>query len=286
MSDDKIRDFLYGDKLYQIRARAALPLLVRQAKVEQPITYSNLARELDMPNPRNLNYVLRAIGRARAGLSKEWHTGIPLIQCIVVNKKTEMPGEGCFRWLMDKATFKRSSSRDKRRVLRQVLTEVFQFTRWDEVLAELGLSPVKSLAPKLSSLVMVSQRDRERESEEHRQLKIFVANNPRVVGLPASAGPGRIEYTFPSADVIDVLFTYHRKWVGVEVKSRRSSTEDIVRGIYQCVKYQALIDAVQMAEQKQPHTRVVLLLENQFPADLLGLKNALGVEVIDGVSRA
>jgi hypothetical protein len=50
--------FLSGSKLYQERARKALPLLVRQAKAEQPIYYSALAEYLDMPNPRNLNYVL------------------------------------------------------------------------------------------------------------------------------------------------------------------------------------------------------------------------------------
>ena len=54
---------LSGDKLYQERARAALPLLVRQAEAATPIFYSSLARELGMPNPRNLNYVLGCIGQ-------------------------------------------------------------------------------------------------------------------------------------------------------------------------------------------------------------------------------
>jgi hypothetical protein len=49
---------LRGNKLFQERACQALPLLVRQAKAEKPICYSDLAEELRMPNPRNLDYVL------------------------------------------------------------------------------------------------------------------------------------------------------------------------------------------------------------------------------------
>ncbi len=64
MNTAQISEPLIGDKLYQKRARLTLPLLVRQAKAEEPITYENLASELGMPNPRNLNYVLGSIGKA------------------------------------------------------------------------------------------------------------------------------------------------------------------------------------------------------------------------------
>lgn len=57
-------DLLDGEKLYQERARLTLPYLVRQAKAGQTIYYSDLAEEIDIPNPRNLNYVLGAIGNA------------------------------------------------------------------------------------------------------------------------------------------------------------------------------------------------------------------------------
>ena len=54
---------LGGDKLFQVRARSALPLLVRQAEVAQPVVYGDLAEELGIPNPRNFDYVLGAVGR-------------------------------------------------------------------------------------------------------------------------------------------------------------------------------------------------------------------------------
>lgn len=61
---------LQGDKLYQQRARLALPYLVRQAKANKKIYYSDLAHEVDMPNARNLNYVLGEIGTALESLAK------------------------------------------------------------------------------------------------------------------------------------------------------------------------------------------------------------------------
>ena len=63
---------MHGDKLYQKRARAALLLLVRQAKARKSVTYESLAKELDMPNPRNLNYPLGSIGTTLQRLGEEW----------------------------------------------------------------------------------------------------------------------------------------------------------------------------------------------------------------------
>ena len=55
------REF-HGPKLYQARARAVLPILVRQAEAQQPVFYEALAQEVEIPNPRNLNYPLGCIG--------------------------------------------------------------------------------------------------------------------------------------------------------------------------------------------------------------------------------
>ncbi len=100
----KACDFLSGDKLYQQRARAVLPVLVRQAKATQKIYYGDLAAEVSIPNPRNLNYPLGSIGNALKSLSKKWAIKIPQIQCIVVNKGSELPGEG-IGWFIDKKDF-------------------------------------------------------------------------------------------------------------------------------------------------------------------------------------
>ncbi|RZB38250.1 MAG: hypothetical protein SRB2_00596 [Desulfobacteraceae bacterium Eth-SRB2] len=56
MDTAKISAPISGNKLYQIRARKVLPILVRQAEAGTTIYYSTLAEEIGIPNPRNLNY--------------------------------------------------------------------------------------------------------------------------------------------------------------------------------------------------------------------------------------
>jgi hypothetical protein len=105
METAKIALTISGDKPYQQKARAALPILVRQAHANTPIFYSNLALELKMPNPRNLNFVLGSIGQTLKDLSKKWQKEIPPIQCLVINKNTRLPGKGVGWFITDKENF-------------------------------------------------------------------------------------------------------------------------------------------------------------------------------------
>src|SRR5688572_22841252 len=84
---------LPGNKLYQIRAQQALPILVRQAQMQTQITYGDFAKEMGM-RARNLNFVLGCIGRSLLKLEAVWHEEIPRIQTIVFNKHTGLPGRG------------------------------------------------------------------------------------------------------------------------------------------------------------------------------------------------
>ena len=104
-----------------------------------------------------------------------------------------------------------------------------------------------------------------------------------MIGLPKSMGTGETEFRLPSGDSLDVSFTSRKLWVAVEVKSKLSVQADIVRGIFQCVKYQAILDAVVLAESRVHDARAVLVLESKLPPCLLSLSNLLAVEVIDGV---
>lgn len=84
------RGFGEVDGLFQERAREALPLLVRQAKAGQTIYYSDLAAELNMPNARNLKYVVGYLDGELELLSKRWGQGtIPPLQCLVINRSTQ-----------------------------------------------------------------------------------------------------------------------------------------------------------------------------------------------------
>ncbi|WP_333710826.1 hypothetical protein [Malikia spinosa] len=270
-----------GNKLYQERARTALPLLVRQAAAAKPIFYSALAEELGMPNPRNLNYVLGSIGQAMVGLSKKWKTKVPPIQCLVVNKATGLPGEGIGWFLIAKEDFGKLPLRRRREIVQAELQHIYAYPHWDEVLQELEINAVDT---DFSSEVDKAARAIDGgESASHKRLKEYVANNPHVIGLPKSTPMGTTEYGLPSGDSLDVSFKQKKSWVAAEVKSKVSDQADIVRGIFQCVKYQAVLDAVLLSESKPQNANTVLVLESELPEHLRPLCNLLGVEVIDGV---
>lgn len=270
-----------GEKLYQERARAALPLLVRQAEAGVPIFYSDLAQELGMPNPRNLNYVLGSIGQSMEYLSKAWKEKVPPIQCLVINKSTGLPGEGIGWFLTHKRDFAALPLRRRRAIVDAELQHVYAYPRWREVLVALGLKPAKTDFRRI--VAKASGRFGGGESEQHRKLKEHIAANPGILGLPASA-VGEMEFPLPSGDYLDVSFKTANVWVSAEAKSIISTEADIARGLFQCVKYRAVQEAVLLSESKPQNARALLVLEGHLPSSLIPLRNMLSVEVIEQVS--
>lgn len=282
MSTAKISAPISGDKLYQERARAALPLLVRQAQAGAPIHYSDLAEELGMPNPRNLNYVLGSIGQSMELLSKSWKEKVPPIQCLVINKATGLPGEGVGWFLIKKESFADLPLRQKRAIVDAELQHVYAYSKWNEVLKFLSLEPTKAdFTPFVSK---ASQWAGGGEGERHMALKDYIATHPESVGLKASTPNGITEHPLPSGDFLDVSFLQQKVWVAVEVKSAISPEGDIVRGLFQCVKYRAVMEAVQIAEARPQSARALLVIESSLPQSLVALRNILGIEVVEGVT--
>lgn len=281
-STAKTASSISGDKLYQKRARATLPLLVRQATAGKSIFYSDLAEELGMPNPRNLNYVLGSVGQAMLQLSKKWKEKIPPIQCLVVSKASGIPGEGIGWFLISKEDFAKLPLRRRREIVQAELQHIYAYPHWDRVLEELELEPADVNFTK--EIAKASSNLGGGESHEHKRLKDYVAKNPKVVGLPASSTFGTTEFRLPSGDSLDVSFNLAKQWLAVEVKSNLSAEPDIVRGIFQCVKYQAILDAILLSQSRTCNSRAILVLESRLPSKLKALSNLLGVEIIDGVT--
>lgn len=282
MSTAKISEPISGDKAYQVRARAAFPVLVRQAQAGVPVFYSDLAEEMGMPNPRNLNYVLGSIGQSLERLSKAWKTKVPPIQCLVVNKSTGLPGEGIGWFLVKKEDFAALPLRKKRAIVEAELQHVFSYPLWDEVLKAFELEPTTSnFAPIVTK---ASGGFGGGESEAHKALKEYVARNPKAIGLNSNTPAGVTEYPLPSGDSLDVSFDGKTVWVSAEVKSAISAEADIVRGLFQCVKYRAVMEAVLLSEARPQNARALLVLESAFPRSLIPLRNILGVEVVEGIT--
>ena len=152
------------------------------------------------------------------------------------------------------------------------------------MVTRIGLEPVTGNIDDI--LKKAANYHRGGESEQHRTFKEFISRNPGVLKLNPAIGFGITEYRLPSADMVDILFTEKDLKIGVEVKSEISDTDDICRGLFQCVKYKSLIEAEQIVHDEWPNCRVILALQGPLPPALLIYKNLLGVEVIDNLKSA
>lgn len=275
-----------GDKLYQVRARNAFPILVRQAKAHEIISYTDLAEELNMPNARNLNYVLGYIGKAIKRLNRGRVNKIPYINFLVVNKYTELPGKGAFGFLKYKKRFNQGTLKARKALQETVLSDIFNFNDWDRVLTKFKLKPIDNILPNKKSIqnqIDKFVRHGTGESPYHKRFKNYIARNPDLIGLPKNASLVKTEYEFLSYDAIDILFKNQEQWIGVEVKSIKSPREDLIRGIFQSIKYHSLLEATLKMDQIKPLVNIILVLEGKLPKDLIDLKTTLGVNVKDNI---
>lgn len=120
------------------------------------------------------------------------------------------------------------------------------------------------------------------ESPEHLALKTWAVSNPGFFDYdddPALT-ESRPELPLPSGDRVDAAHMNDDYATLIEVKSRRSGEKDIERGIFQCVKYLAVFEAMQKgaSSKKQPNT--ILLVENDVSERLKALADRLKVEIV------
>lgn len=269
----------HGDKLYQQRARQVLPILVRQAKAGTPIFYEDLADEVSMPNPRNLNYPLGCIGDALNDLSDEWEDEIPHIQALVKNQHTNLPGPG-FDGFLERKGENWGNAKERRAIIESYWGKIAAYPYWDDVLEALKLAPT---ATDLAPIIASAARGGGGEGPDHLALKNYVCANPQCVGLKVGDPAGEPEYGLPSGDCIDVVFAQKRRIHAVEVKPAGSGIEDITRGLFQCVKYRAVLIARASYEHDDRTITVCLALGGVLPGRLVPLRNSLGIEVFESI---
>ncbi len=131
------------------RARAALPILVRQVLVAQvmvgkdmtitydkgtmiyektTMTYKELGKEIDAHH-RPVPHVLYCIERLLKKLGEHWKEEIPAIQGIVVNQDTRLPGNRV-EFLRDQ----KLDTRSEAKLVMENFTEVIKYQKWEAVL--------------------------------------------------------------------------------------------------------------------------------------------------------
>lgn len=92
-----------------------------------------------------------------------------------------------------------------------------------------------------------------------------------------------MECKLKSGDIPDVLFKNEKFCIAVEVKSRISDEEDLQRGLFQCVKYRAILEACRSLDNKEYYVDALLAIEGTLPKHLTDAKKTLDIKVYENI---
>jgi len=256
------------------------------------MTYQDLAGRIGRldrhgrPHAHGMGHVLGEMGHMLLDLDLAWNESVPHIQSLVVNKTGPLrglPDEGIREFWPEYPSLSFAEKSAKTRVEH---SRILAFgSRWNEVLEKLGLEPV--LRSQDEPIHPERRFGKGGESPAHRKLKRFVKDHPSLFGAAEGGWEAIEEYALPSLDSIDVLFKSPDRWIAAEVKSRVSDgfPGDYERGVYQAVKYRALISAMAQDPTYRAPSCIdsILVLESSLPGPLKMLANNQGITIYEGI---
>ncbi|WP_332608550.1 hypothetical protein [Achromobacter sp. ESBL13] len=284
-------------------ARKILPVLVEHVLRQRddvlvPLTYKELAQRIGRfdkngrPWPRGLGKVLGRVTSLISAAAVRMMDSPPFLTTIVVLSQGQykgLPSHGIKGTWMG---YDLLNAADKRAKVTNEYSKILEFgSRWLEVLRLTGLevASVEIEASVGNSSSGGGGGWGGGESAQHKALKEYVVTHPEQFG----AGPDWFvepEHDLRSGDVIDVVFKSEHLWIGVEVKSRISDGGpiDYERGVYQAIKYAAVLEAQARVDHpgNPPAVRIILAVETVLPLKSRQLAIDLGVEYLERVSSA
>ena len=267
--------------------RATRPLtewLIQVAKSGTTMTYGLAKQRLEADCGFDVVFPV-AVGRvAGAAMNRilERVPDAPLLNVLLVRSDTLLPGSGAVGFLARRYPRLRWLRRDDahkddrwRELVVGEATRVEGYARWDEAYqAAYG----RSLPAATEDLAGTERDGTGRgggEGVNHRELKRLVARDPSLVRRGLRADNTVMEAKLLSGDQVDVVSITRERRVAIEVKSRDSDFNDLQRGVYQCVKYRAVMEAQHIGGERT--VEAWLVTETTLPTELKALARRLCV---------
>lgn len=283
-------------KMTQVKAQTAMRILIACAIQRKPITYSELAEELGVSGAcRSMGIVSGNVGSLLQKMNETvLHKNVlkgrsaPPLGALLVSKKTKTPSKGFDSFLPEKE--RDLYKGNKKGYLDENLYNELALYDWNFLLNCLGLPELKYnvLSSPILSLDDHSFPNEKYgkgvEGEKHKALKEFIHKHPEIVGIKGKflEAQKKMEQVLPSGDRLDVFFENETQIIAVEVKPLDTKDKDINRGVFQCKKYMAVLEANNLALYSRKPIRVLLVLGGLMPAMQKSLCQLLDVEYIDG----
>lgn len=264
-----------GDSWTADRARLTLRILLRLATSGRTLSYGELdqaiAREFGRaPNPIVAGYgrVLEIVGQSLNALSDEWGTEVPPLTILVVNRETGEPGvgfDGFLQRYVSRGSAQTVTPDNRRAMIARATEAVFNYGQWHEVAASYEVEPPGAGAEAEPIALEKPPARLGPESEAHQALKAYVAAHPELFAHIGLFTEGRQEVRLDSGDEVDVLFHNDEQTLAVEVKTADAPGGELTRGLYQCVKYRAVLRAMVHVRGELVNVRALLVVARPLP---------------------
>jgi hypothetical protein len=258
----------------------SIPILIRWAKSGSTTnTYGDLIKELGMTRFSGIGYVLGSIDDVLRALGNKINQDIPTLNALVCGKNG-LPSYG-FEYINQQ--YPSMSIADQKLYVDGVNKKTVDYPNWDVVLQLLGLKPSIVTSAKDEASIRSGKSHGSGEGPKHKALKEFIFAHPESIGI-RNVVKSDTEYILLSGDRLDVYFEQKDGTrIAVEVKSIVSPDDDILRGLYQCVKYKAILDAENKTHGTFGNTRSLLVIEGALSESNQQVKDSLGITVIEGL---
>ena len=260
-------------------AMKMIPVLIRwaQGAWDKPHYYSDLSAAIG----HKTNQIGAAIGIVQDIIddikSQTNRKDIPTLNCLVYSMSTNLPSDG-FDYVIPNYS---KLSNDSKRGEVDKLNYIAHKYDWDWVLKYLKLKPSNIFEASQIKELKTAHFGSGGEGMEHKSIKEFIKQHPASIGIK-NVKNAKTEYDLLSGDRLDVYFECSRnKHFAIEVKPSFSSDAEITRGIFQCVKYQAVMDAMRVVENKNYDNDVLLVTTRELSPANKQLAADLGVQYID-----
>lgn len=260
--------------------RIIIPILIKWAKAgKTDATYEQLIHGLGMKQFSGLGKQLEFVQRVINELHTRTGVDIPTLNSLAKSKANRLPSEG-FSFISEK--YKELNDKEKKIFVAGVDSKAINFQHWDWVMNQLELSPAKKII-KEEEIQSLSQKMIRHggEGEEHKKIKQFILEHPETLGFKDVVFSSD-EFFLPSGDRLDVYFVRNNdNRIAVEVKSSKSPNEDILRGIFQCVKYKAVLEAVRTIICEKFDVSTLLVIGGSMSSQNKDIAMELGVNFIE-----
>lgn len=216
----------------------------------------------------NVEIVMRELRRVTA-------EDVPTLNALVKTPKDGIPSDG---FVFVYPNYKGLTIPEKQVFVAGINDKALNYQKWDWVLDQLGLQPSKIITEQ--ELESISVYGNGGEGKEHKAIKEYIFEHPESLGI-TGVSRKETEHPLPSGDRLDVYFETSDTRYAIEVKPSTSPDDDITRGIFQCVKYKAVMEAVRKVKFSKYDIVTLLVIAGPMSKQNEQLADALKIKYIE-----